>query len=127
MRRSALETALRVVTLAAATAAVALAATGCSTSPNATLKPLGTSPGATLTQGLATVPVGVVLGFAVGLEGSTPATAAVDDPTLATVAPAVQGSEFVLIGLATGQTTLHIYVNNQEATELPVQVIASAD
>jgi Pilus formation protein N terminal region len=123
MRRSALEHALGTV----AVVTVALAATGCSTSPSATLKPLGTSPGATLTQGLATVPVGVVLGFAVGLEGSTPATAAVDDPTLATVAPAVQGSEFVLIGLATGQTTLHIYVNNQEATELPVQVVASAD
>jgi len=127
MTRSALGNTLRVVTLVVTAAAAALAATGCSTSANATLKPLGTSPGATLTQGLATVPVGVVLGFAVGLEGSTPVTAAVDDPTLATVAPAVQASEFVLIGLATGQTTLHIYVNGQEATELTVQVVGSAD
>jgi hypothetical protein len=127
MRRNAPGTTFHVVTLGVASAAVALAATGCSTSPNVTLKPLGTSPGATLTQGLATVPVGVVLGFAVALDSASPATAAVDDPTLATVAPAVQGSEFVLIGLATGQTTLHVYVNNQEATELPVQIVASAD
>jgi hypothetical protein len=115
---------LRRIALAALTAAIAA---GCSPSPKVTLSALGTSPGASFASGGATVPVGVVLGFGVTVETSTAVTAAVDDPTLATVAPTVNGSQFVLIGLATGQTTLHIYVNDQDTTDLSVQVVGTAD
>jgi Pilus formation protein N terminal region len=111
----------------AAVASLASLAAGCSTPRNVTLTAAGSSPAGSFTPGLATIPVGVVLGFDTHVESSTPVTASVDDPSVATVAPTTQGSQFVLIGLVAGQTTLHVYVNDQESTELPVQVIAPAD
>ena len=110
-----------------ALAAVAAAVAGCSPSTKVALSAVGTSPGASFSTGGATVPVGVVVGFSVTVETSTAVTAAVDDPTLVTVAPTVNGSQFVLIGLATGETTLHVYVNDQDATDLSVQVVGTAD
>lgn len=104
-----------------------VAAGGCTTSTRVQLTAAGTSPAGSFTPGLVTIPVGIVLGFDANVESSTPVTAAVDDPTVASIAPTMQASQFVLVGLATGQTTLRVYVNNQEATELPVQVIASAE
>ncbi len=104
----------------------ALVGAGCSTTPVATLQPVGQSPAGSVSPGFASVPVGIVLGFRVTANSSAVVTAALDDTTLATVAPTTQSSEFVIIGLATGQTTLHVYVNNSEWTELPVQVTQSA-
>ena len=103
------------------------AAGGCTTSTRVELTAVGTSPAGSFTPGLATIPVGIVLGFDTNVESSTPATAAVDDPTVASIAPTLKASQFVLVGLATGQTTLRVFMNNQETTELPVQVIASAE
>jgi hypothetical protein len=100
---------------------------GCSTSPKVTLAAAGTSPAGSFTPALATIPVGIVLGFDVNNQNATPVTVAVDDPTVATVAPTLKGSQFVLVGRATGQTTLRVFVNDQESTELPVQVIGAAD
>ncbi len=104
----------------------ALACGGCSTSPAVTLQSVGQSPAGSLSPGLASVPVGIVLGFRVTSSSSAVVTAAIDDPSVATVAPTTQASEFVIIGLATGQTTLHVFVNNGEVTELPVEVTTSA-
>ena len=106
--------------------AVALSGTACSTSTAVTLAGVGQSPGASVSSGLATVPIGVVLGFRVTTQSSAVVTAAVDDTTLATVAPTTQGNEFVVIGLAMGQTTLHVFVNSGESLELPVQVVGPA-
>ena len=107
--------------------AVALTGAGCSTSSTAvTLEGVGQSPGASVSSGLATVPVGVVLGFHVTAQNSAVVTAAVDDATLATVAPTTQGNEFVVIGTATGQTTLHAFVNSAEAIDLRVEVVGPA-
>ena len=102
--------------------AIALTGPACSTSAAVTLTGVGQSPGASVSSGLATVPVGVVLGLRVNSRSSGVVTAAVDDTTLATVAPTAQDNEVVVIGLATGQTTLHLFVNNAEALELSVQV-----
>jgi hypothetical protein len=123
MDRVALAAALPRIAFAATTIAVA----GCSASPKVTLAAVGSSPGAAFSSGGATVPVGVVLGFGVTVESSTAVTAAVDDPTLVTVAPTVNGAEFVLIGLATGQTTLRVYVNDEDQTDLSVQIVGTAD
>ncbi len=106
--------------------AVALTGAACSPSTAVTLTGVGQSPGASISSGLATVPVGVVLGLRVSSQSSGVVTAAVDDTTLATVAPTAQDSEIVVIGLATGQTTLHVFVNNAEALDLPVQVVGPA-
>jgi Pilus formation protein N terminal region len=115
----------RIATIASMIAA--FVAAGCSTAPKVTLAAAGTSPAGSFTPGLATIPVGIVLGFDVNDESATPVTAAVDDPTVATVAPTLKGSQFVLVGVAPGQTTLRVFVNDQESTELPVQVIGAAD
>jgi hypothetical protein len=104
----------------------ALAVSGCGASSEVTVTSVGQSPAGSLSPGLASVPVGIVLGFQVKADSAAVVTAAVDDSTLAMVAPTTQTSEFVIIGVATGQTTLHVFVNNQEATELPVQVTATA-
>jgi Pilus formation protein N terminal region len=106
--------------------AAAFSGGACSTSPAVTLQSVGQSPAGSLSPGLASVPVGIVLGFRVTTSSSAVVTAAVDDPSVAAVAPTTQASEFVIIGLATGQTTLHVFVNNGEVTELPVEVTASA-
>jgi len=106
-------------------AVFAVAVAGCSTSSAATLESVGQSPGASFSPGLASMPVGIVLGLRLTGSSSAVVTAAVDDPTVATVAPTTQASEFVLIGLAAGQTVLHVFVNDQESTELPIQVTAS--
>ena len=71
--------------------------------------------GGELSPGLASVPVGIVLGFRVKPDSSAVVTAAIDDSSLATVAPTTQASEFVIIGLATGQTTLHVFVDDQRS------------
>lgn len=97
-------------------------AAGCSASPKVTLESIGTSPAGSFSPGLASVPQGIVVGFQVNANSATAVTAAIDDPTVASVAPTTQAAHFVVIGLSPGQTTLHVFVNNQEATELPVQV-----
>jgi hypothetical protein len=55
-----------------------------------------------------------------------PVTAVVDDPTIATVAPTVKGATFVLIGLAMGETTLRVFVNDADSVDVPVQVVSAA-
>jgi hypothetical protein len=87
---------------------------------------VGQSPAGSLSSGGASVPVGVVLGFEVKANASAVVTAAVDDETLVTVAPTTQSTEFVIVGVATGQTTLHVFVNDQPAAELSVQVTPAA-
>lgn len=104
----------------------ALVGAACSTTPPVTIQSVGQSPAGSLSPGLASVPIGIVLGFRVTANSSAVVTAAIDDPSLATVAPTTQASEFVIIGLATGQTTLHVFVDNGEVTELPVEVTPSA-
>jgi hypothetical protein len=103
----------------------ALVAAGCSTASKVSLQPVGQSP-AGVVSGLDSLPVGIVLGFRMNASSSAVVTEAIDDPTVAIVAPTTQASEFVVIGLATGQTTLHVFVDNSEAIELPVQVTPSA-
>jgi hypothetical protein len=103
-----------------------LAVAGCGPSSAVALTSVGQSPAGSVSPGLVSVPVGIVLGFQVKADSGAVVTAAVDDSTLATVAPTTQASEFVVIGMATGQTTLRVFVNNQAATEVPVQVTAPA-
>ena len=114
----------RLASLAFAFAAFAAAA--CTASPSVTLEPDGTSPAGSFSPGLVSVPVGIVLGFHVTANSSAAVTAAIDDPSVATLAPRTQASEFVIIGLVTGQTTLHVFVDSREATQLPVQVTGLA-
>jgi hypothetical protein len=104
----------------------ALSLVGCTTSPATTIASVGQSPAGSISPGLASVPVGVVIGLQVKADSAAVVTTAVDDTTVATVAPTTESSEFVLIGMAIGQTTLHVFVNNQEALQLPVQVTAPA-
>jgi putative type II/III system pilus formation protein len=114
--------------LALLAVAVALLA-GCSTTPAVTLQSVGqppSGPSGPVSTGLDSVPVGIVLGFRVTANSSAVVTEAIDDPSVATVAPTTQTAEFVVIGEAIGQTTLHVFVDNREAMELPVQVTASA-
>ena len=106
--------------------AIGMIAAGCSTTPKATLESIGTPPAGSFSPGGASVPQGVVTGFQVNASGTTAVTASVDDPTVATVAPTTQASQFVLVGLSPGQTTLRVYVNDQESAELPVQVTPQA-
>jgi hypothetical protein len=106
--------------------ATVLSGAGCSPSTAVTIDPVGQSPGGNLSSGLASVPVGVVLGLQVTTKSSAVVTAAVDDPTRAIVAPTTQPTELVIIGLATGQTTLRVFVDNRESIDLPVQVTPSA-
>jgi hypothetical protein len=105
--------------------ALVLLGTACSDSSRVTLEAVGTSPGATLSTASASVPVGVVLGFHVTSDAAMAVTATVDDTTIATVTPTIQTSEFLLVGLATGQTTLHVFVGDQPAIEVPVQVASA--
>jgi hypothetical protein len=116
----------RRVVLLVALGCVLHGALGCGPSPAVTIAPIGQSPAGSLTPGAASVPIGIVLGFEVTADASAVVTAAVDDEALATVAPTTQSTEFVLIGVATGQTTLHVFVNDQEAAELSVQVTSAA-
>jgi hypothetical protein len=106
--------------------AIALAGSACSPSTAVTIQAVGQSPGGNLSSGLASVPVGVVLGLQVTAKSSSVVTAAVDDPALATVAPTTQPTELVVIGLAPGQTTLRVFVDNNESIDLPVQVTPPA-
>jgi hypothetical protein len=94
----------------------------CSPPTAVTIQAVGQSPGASFSSGLASVPVGVVLGLQVTAKSSAVVTAAVDQPTLVMVAPTTQPTELVLVGMALGQTTLRVFVNNQESIDLPVQV-----
>jgi hypothetical protein len=105
---------------------IAFAGVGCSPSTAVTIQSVGQSPGGSLSSGLASVPVGVVLGLQVTTKSSAVVTAAVDDPTRALVAPTTQPTELVLVGMATGQTTLRVFVDNHEAVDLPVQVMPPA-
>jgi hypothetical protein len=91
------------------------------------LSATGTSPGATFSASGTTVPLGIVLAFAASSEASTPVTATVDDATIATVTPTVNAGTFVLVGVATGQTILRVFVNDADAIDVPVQVIPPAD
>jgi hypothetical protein len=110
------------------TVAVAVCAANSACSSVATqLSPVGDSPGASFTASAATVPVGVVVGFSATSESSMPVTASVDDTTIATVAPTVKSGTFVLVGLATGQTTLHVFVNDADAVDVAVQVLPTAE
>jgi hypothetical protein len=104
----------------------AVSVADCSPSPETTIVAVGQSPAGSVSSGLASVPVGVVLGFQVKANSSAVITAAIDDDTVAAVAPTTEASEFVVIGTVTGQTTLHVFVDNQEAIQLPVQVTAPA-
>jgi Pilus formation protein N terminal region len=106
--------------------ALTVAAAGCSPSTAVAIEGVGQSPGASVSSGQASLPVGVVLGFQVTARSSAVVTASVDDPTLATVAPTTQATEFVVIGLATGETTLHVFVDNQDSIDMPVQVTGPA-
>jgi len=105
---------------------LAFACAACSPSTAVTIEAVGQSPGGTLSSGLASVPVGVVLGLHVTAKSSAVVTAAVDDPTLATVAPTTQATELVIIGMAMGQTTLRVFVDNRESVDLTVQVTPPA-
>jgi hypothetical protein len=114
--------------LALLAVAVALLS-GCSTTPAVTLQSIGqapSGPSGPVSTGLGSLPVGIVLGFRVTANSSAVVTEAADDPSVATVAPTTQTSEFVVIGQAIGQTTLHVFVDDKEAMELPVQVTAPA-
>ena len=91
-------------------------------SANATIGAAGSSPGASISGGLATVPVGIVLGFQANAQTATAVTATIDDPTIAVLAPATGDGQFVLIGTAVGQTVVHVFVNDTDATDLQVQV-----
>ena len=107
--------------------AAALLGAACSTTPRVTLQATGgASPAGSFSPGLAEVPEGIVLGFRVNANTSAAVTAVIDDPTVATVAPTTSFAQFVLVGLASGQTTVHVFVDNQEAAELPVQVTSPA-
>jgi hypothetical protein len=88
----------------------------------ATIGATGSSPGASISGGLATVPVGIVLGFQASAQSTTAVTATIDDPTIAVLAPATGDGQFVLIGTAVGQTVVHVFVNDTDATDLQVQV-----
>jgi hypothetical protein len=107
--------------------AVALFGAACSTTPRVTLQATGgASPAGSFSPGLAEVPEGIVLGFQVNANTSAAVTAVIDDPTVATVASTTSFAQFVLIGLASGQTTVRVFVDNQEAADLPVQVTSPA-
>jgi hypothetical protein len=92
----------------------------------ATIGASGSSPGASISGGLATVPVGIVLGFQANAQSTTAVTATVDDPSIAVLAPATGDGQFVLIGTAVGQTVVHVFVNDTDATDLQVQVTPMA-
>jgi len=117
--------------------AVAFAGAGCSTpppSPQVSITGSGAaSQGAGLTSSLASVPVGAVIELTIApTETEDTVTVTVDDPTLAMAAPMTVKDQFILVGLAPGSTTLHVFLNGQEthvlslsgvsATTLPVDV-----
>ena len=108
-------------------ALLALALTGCTA---ATASPVvtqtGSSPAGSFSAGLATVPVGVVMSFQVSTQSTTAVTATVDDPTIATVAPTPRDGEFVLVGLSVGQTTVHLFVDGRDASDVAVGVTPRA-
>ena len=86
----------------------------------------GSSPAGTFSAGLASVPVGVVTSFQVGAQSAMAVTASVDDPTVAAVAPTPRDGEFVLIGVSVGQTTVHLFVDGRDASDIAVGVTPRA-
>jgi hypothetical protein len=109
--------------LAVFAATVAIAA--CSNTTT-TLEEVGGSPAGSVSPGLVSVPVGIVLALRATGSSAEVITTSIDDPSVATVAPTTQTSEFVVIGLAQGQTTLHVFAGSGEATEAIVQVTPQA-
>jgi hypothetical protein len=111
------------VAFVSATLALGLVGPACSpSSAVATVGPIGSSPGASISGGLAVVPVGVVQGFQVSAQSTMAVTATIDDPTVAVLAPATGDGQFVLIGTAVGQTVVHVFVNDTDSTDVQVQV-----
>ena len=110
---------------ALAVLAAAIAIVACSNTMT-TLEGVGGSPAGSVSPGLVSVPVGIVLAVRATGTTSDVITTSIDDPTVATVAPTTQTSEFVVIGLAQGQTTLHVFAGSSEATEVIVQVTPPA-
>lgn len=109
--------------LAAATMALGLLGPACApSSAVATVGPIGSSPGASISGGLAVVPVGVVQGFQVSAQSRMAITSTIDDPTVAVLAPATGDGQFVLVGAAAGQTVVHVFVDDTDAIDLQVQV-----
>jgi hypothetical protein len=86
----------------------------------------GSSPAGTFSPGLATVPVGIVMSIQVSAASSRAVTATIDDPTVATVAPTTRDGEFVIVGTAVGQTTVHLFVDDSDASDLTVEVTPRA-
>jgi hypothetical protein len=95
---------------------------GTACSPSPTIHVAGNSPAGSVSPGLISVPVGVVLGFEAVPESSDVVTASVDDPTVATVTPTTQASTFVVIGLVQGQTTLRVFAGGLQTNQLAVEV-----
>ena len=106
--------------LFSALAFVGMVATGCS--PSTTISSVGSSPAGSVSPGLISVPVGVVLGFEAQSDTSGVVTASIDDPTAATVTATTEASKFVVIGLAQGQTTIHVFAGGHETNRIAVEV-----
>lgn len=105
---------------------LALAAAACSDKPSATLSESAPSPLGGFTPQLASVPIGVVVGFSAQVNGGSNdgVSASVDDDTRVTVTPTTTPGQFVLVGLAAGRTTLHVGVKGTETNTVPVEVSA---
>jgi len=105
--------------------AATLAEVGCGAAPGVAIQSVGESPAGSVSPGLISVPIGIVLAFQATTDGSTPVTASIDDPAVALFAPTTQTSKFVVVGLSQGQTTLHVFVGGTQATQIAVQVTPS--
>jgi hypothetical protein len=105
--------------------ATATAACGRSNS-DPSLLAIGTPPAGSFDLAEATIPVGIVMGFAAKASDTDVVTAGVDDPTIATVAPATQAQEFAIIGTAPGTTTLRVYAGGSQIAQIPVTVTPPA-
>jgi hypothetical protein len=80
-------------------------------------------PSGGLSDTRASVPVGIVLELDVqplNYDGAVSVSVQADDPAVASIVPMTTPNQFVLIGVATGTTTLHFFANGAAATNLTV-------
>jgi hypothetical protein len=85
----------------------------------------GSAPLGAFDTTLASVPMGIVVGFSARVAGAKNVdgvSAAVDDPTIVSLKPTTVSGQYVLIGLSPGRTTLHVRAKGARTADIPVEV-----
>ena len=106
---------------------------GCAQPGSIQLSSVASSPVGSFTSSEGTVAIGTVVAFSAqpqdssGKDTGATVTASVDDTTIAQVIPVSWTNEFVVVGVASGTTTLRVQANGDETSTLPIHVVVQGD